>query len=305
MKIKKILLGFLGIFLCLVLFALTVSAGLSVAVGFLLDESTYKKYVISDDYVAQLENIIIDRLESEALFYDIPVEYVNAAVDTDTLYLLSENYITELIAALKTGGELPTSEYSVDKFAVQINRYLNDNPEIAVYFEQETINELSVVFADTVNNVLNNFININAIASAARTVYSNKYINLLADSFYYIVIAALLCGIGIILLNLKNVLWGIYKCFGTIWCGSVLLFVPAKLIENYDLPSKLILEQGPFKVLLDGILYSFTDVCVKYSTVIFASASAALAISIILLIVFQKNSVDKQISESVSENEKN
>ena len=117
----------------------------------------------------------------------------------------------------------------------------------------------------------------------AYKIYSNPVVKLVSDMFFVAFIAGIIYFAMIVILKLKNIFWGIFTAASALWCGATLSFVPIKFIEYYDLPSKLVIEKSPFKVLLDGIVYAITDEAVAWSTVIFVSATVLLLISIIMI----------------------
>ncbi len=295
---KKALLASAGWILCILIFLATVAAGLSYLCGIFTDENLYAQRVVNEKYVDQLETILIDRLESDSLYYDVPIEYIKGGVNREELTALSKEYVTALVRSFKNGTTLPKAAYDSKFFEDQIRKYLADYPEIGQFYEEETVLEIADEFTLTVDNTLNTFINIGLIEKMARTAYSNKYVTLLSNSIYLIIGMGLICAGLFILLCRKPLLWCAYRIFGSVWCGSVVIAIPAYLIYKNDFLSKLILEEGPFKTLLGGIYSLIMDSWISFATILFAVASVLLFAFIIVLSI-------KKNKETVEDNEEN
>lgn len=295
---KRIILSLIKSVVSIALCLCVVLSGLSFVASAFLDEAIYTDQIVTDEYVDEIENILIERLEADSLFYDIPIDYILAGLDRAELESISAEYVRALIQSFKSGAQIPKAEYDAAYFENEIKRYLADNPDIGSFYEEETVIEIAGELKLTVDHALNSFIDIGVIESIVRSAYSNKYIAFAANNFYSFVGVGVLLAAILFILNGKKILWGIYSALGSVWCGAVLLFVPAYIIKSNNFLANTILEKGPFKLLLNGIYELLIGRLMSFSTILFIVSSVALLVSIILLAIFFK------IKDSDGENEK-
>lgn len=312
--IKKVFANIAVSLLCVILCLGIVLSFISGFCSLFLNEEKYAEQVANENYISSIEAILYDRLEGECLYYDIPFEYIKQSVKKDELKSLSDKYIHSLIVALKTGGEFPKISYDRAFVRAEIDRYLTDNPDIGMYYEEETKVELTEGFSKAIDNVLNSFFNKSIITDTARAVYSNRLIGKLADAYYWIIASVGLSAALIAVLSYKKIFIGLYKIFASAWCGSVLVFIPVKIIQHEDIISGLIIEKGPFKTLIDGIYGILMDYSVKCATLYFIITSLLLLASIVILSIYRKKDtqnaptpeegdVNPEIQETVADNE--
>lgn len=298
--IKKVSLGIAVAVLCVTLCFSVIFSFFSGISSLFLDENRYVEQVVNESYIASIEEILLDRLEADSLYYDIPFEYIINSVKTDQLKTLSEKYVYDLVVALKSGGEFPYITCDRSIMRAEIDRYLTDNPDIGMYYEEETIIELTEGFSATVDNTLNSFFDKSIVTNTARKLYSNNKLHFISNSFYWIIAIGGVSAVLILIIGFKNIRAAFYKVSASVWCGSVLLFIPVKILHSEDIISGLILEKGPFKTLIEGIYRILMDYSVKWSAIYLIISSVLLLASIILLIFIKEKKATEEANQTES-----
>lgn len=277
LRIRRVVMtglrGIAAVLLCLSVTVTLITAFVKLTV---FDRNEYQAVVEEDGFSAKMATFVRDALESECLFYDLPFTVLDTAVTEEFVHTFSLAYADSLYEALFVGGELTIPEVDPEPYRAAIAAHFETLPKEAQPLDVDADETIAAELAKTASLVLQSGVS-DRILQPAHAVINHPLLiclmsnfNVLAGMMVALLILCLLLGVGCIRRQ-------VYAACSALTVGSMLVFVPAWLLQRYDLPAKLVLGASPLRLYVEGILYRFTQQLYQLS-------AWALVLSAVLLL---------------------
>ena len=275
---RKIMRFLLSLLLVLSVAATLLSCVLRYA---LLDRTAYAKAAHSPSLVDSVHTALLNRLESECLFYDLPFETLKAAVSKDVVETLATSQTSVIYDALFHGAPLPKVEWDGAALTRTIQSFFDTLPEQ----DQPTEDAAKVIADDLINSmspILSVGLSDKLLMQGHNIIKKLSLLQSFAAITVWLALLSAVLAVGLWLITPKSTPQRLQTVFGMTFFGSALVAVPFWLLWWYDLPSRLVLSESALKQFVNGVLYRIVDYSVTVTSIVFAVSAVLLFTAVVL-----------------------
>ncbi len=245
------------------------------------NEKLYSDIPEDPVFVEGMTTYVLNDLEAECLFYDLPFDTIKGAVTEEWIRELSEEYTAAVYEALCSGNAdedftVDPAPYRavLDSFFASLpeeERPLDDNA--AATLSEELAHSTALVMAGGLSDTILNY--------GYRFVYGDTLLRRIASYAVWALIAA------VVLAALSLIPWGgwrrrLYATAGSLFVGSALAFIPLWLLQRHGVVDRLALGESPLKLYINGILSGMIDGMTAISLWVFVGTLVLLAASVVV-----------------------
>lgn len=255
----------------------------------LFDRTAYTKAANSPALVDSVHTTLLNRLESECLFYDLPFETLKTAVSKDVVETLVTAQTSAVYDALFDGEPLPKVQWDNTVLTRTIQSFFDTLPEQ----DRPTNDAAQTIAADLINSMspmLRIGLGDKLLAQGHNIIKKLLPFQSFAAITVWLALLSAVLAVGLWLVTPKSTPQRLQTVFGMVFFGSSVVAVPLWLLRWYDLPSRLVLSESALKQYVNGVLYQIVDYSVTVTSVVFAVSALVLIIAVVLRIAAsQKN----------------
>ncbi len=263
----------------------TLTAGLRL---YVYNETVYRNVPNDPAFVQGMTEYVLDGLEDECLFYDLPFDTMKTAVTEDLIRSFSQEYTAAVYASLCSGEEIPPFTVDPSVYRPTLDAFFASLPEEERPMDANAAETLSQELAKSTGTVLSSGLINSVLGYGHDFVYGNTPLRRIAALLWWMLAAALA------LLGISLIPWGgfkkrVYATAGSVFVGASLAFVPLWMLKQHGFAERLVLGDSPLKLyvtgLLDGIVNGLTSVALW----VFAIAAVLLLAAAVLLVKETRN----------------
>lgn len=270
---------------------LSVILAIAVAVTVLLfglqnvvyNEKLYSDIPEDPAFVEGMTAYVLNDLEAECLFYDLPFDTMKNAVTEEWIRELSQEYTAAVYTALCSGNAAEDLTVDPAPYRAVLDIFFASLPEeerplddnAAATLSEELAHSTALVMAGGLSDTILNY--------GHRFVYGDTLLRRVASYAVWALIAV------VVLALLSVIPWGgwrrrVYATAGSLFIGSALTFVPLWLLQRHGLVDRLVLGESPLKLYVNGILNGMIDGMTAISLWVFVGALVLLAASVVVMV---------------------
>ena len=247
-------------------------------------ESLYHNIPDDPDFIAGMTDYVLDDLEGECLFYDLPFEKLRPVITEERIRALSREYTASVYTALCNGGDPVPITVDPAPYRAALDAFFVSLPESERPMDVNAAETIAGELAQSTAAVMSSGLIGVALTYGHRFVYGDTPLRRAASQ----------AGVGIAVTLLLTVLsllpWGgwrrrLYVTAGSLFIGSALAFVPLWLLQRHDLANRLAIGRSPLKLYVDGVLGGIVDGMTALSLWVFVSSTVLLIASIAVYVI--------------------
>lgn len=239
---------------------------------------TYVAAAESDAFVSSLHTEVLEHLESECLFYDLPYDTMSAALPVQTVQVVVRERMAGVYDALCTGKTLPSVALDPAPFKAAIDSFFESLPFEERPLDADASQTIATELAQSMGLVMSAGISDKLIQTAHPLFAEASPLRQLANrGFWWLIIMTVLVVISLIPFK-SSYGQRAYSTAGALFIGSTLVAVPTWLFVGHDLPSRLAVGDSALKQYVNTVLYTI----INRTNVI---VSVAFIICLVLLIL--------------------
>lgn len=255
----------------------------------LYDRAAYTKAAHSPELIESVHVALLNGLESECLFYDLPFETMKTAVSKEVVETLVTTQTSAVYDALFDGKPLPTLLWDSAAFTQTIQSFFDTLPK-----QDRPSDTVAQTIADDLINSLSPILNIGLsdklLKQGHDMVEKLSPLRVFASLTIPLLIVSAILATALWLLTPKNIPQRLQSVFGMTFLGFSVVAVPLWLLQWYDLPARLVLGESALKDYVDGVLYQIIDHSVTITSIVFAVSAVVLVASVVFRVrTSQKN----------------
>ncbi|MBE6550812.1 MAG: hypothetical protein E7665_01620 [Ruminococcaceae bacterium] len=312
---KNPLMGFIGILLVFLLFISVTASLYTYILNFVIfSEDHYASIEISDEYIAKIKSYIEEELDTATGRYSLPYEIVSGLLSDEAIIDISKDMIFKVYRSLLTGTEHVETVYDISLYKEAISAYIKTLPEGHILSDPAVYEPLFTRLEETITYSLDpipvaqikKFVP--GISSAMQAGSS------VGDLFIVFALVSAVLTVAAMLVPYNKLHLRLYSVSGALFGAATVYFVPAVLISNYDVPSRLALvSDSALRTVISTVWYSITDSLMLSSTVFFVFTCILAIVSTVYITVHNIRSEKAElailsgnitITDSSSESEK-
>lgn len=247
----------------------------------LLDRTAYTKAAHSPALVNSVHTVLLNRLESECLFYDLPFETLKTAVSKETAKTLVTAQTLAMYDALFNGAPLPKVEWDGAALTRTIQSFFDTLPEQ----DRPTNDAAQTIAADLINSMspmLRIGLSDKLLAQGHSSIKKLLPLQSFATITVWLALLSVVLAVGLWLVTPKSTPQRLQTVFGMVFFGSSVVAVPFWLLRWYDLPSRLVLSESALKQYVNSVLYRIVNYSVTVTSVVFAVSAVLLFTAVVL-----------------------
>ena len=247
----------------------------------LLDRTAYTKAAHSPALVNSVHTVLLNRLESECLFYDLPFETLKTAVSKETAKTLVTAQTLAMYDALFNGAPLPKVEWDGAALTRTIQSFFDTLPEQ----DRPTNDAAQTIAADLINSMspmLRIGLSDKLLAQGHSIIKKLLPLQSFATITVWLALLSVVLAVGLWLVTPKSTPQRLQTVFGMVFFGLSVVAVPFWLLRWYDLPSRLVLSESALKQYVNSVLYRIVNYSVTVTSVVFAVSAVLLFTAVVL-----------------------
>ncbi len=251
------------------------------------NRTSYTKAAHAPAVIESVHAALLNSLESECLFYDLPFETIKTAVSKEVVETLVTTQTSAVYDALFDGTPLPKVQWDPTTLAQTIQTFFDTLPE-----QDRPSDTAAQTIADDLINSLSPILNIGLSDKLLKQGHGIVQKLLPLQSFSSLAVLWLLLSVALALglwwVTPKGTAQRLQSVFGMTFFGSSVVAVPLWLLCRYDFPSQLVLGESALKQYINGVLYQIIDYSVILSSVVFCVSAVLLIAAVITKIIPRK-----------------
>ncbi len=207
-----------------------------------------------DAFVSAMTGYILESVEAECLFYDLPYDTIKTVITEERVHTWSVQYTDRLYAAMTTGKPMEPFTVDATPFRAVLDTFFASLPADKQPLDAHAAETLSHALSDNTASVLSGRIHHTVTEYAHRYVYNNPTVNrVLALRGWLAALTVVLT--ALLLLPLFGE-WRkrLYGVAGTWFMGSAFAWVPLWLLQQHGLADRLVLGASPLKLYADRVV---------------------------------------------------
>lgn len=257
-------------------------------------ESVYSNLIKDTAFTDTMRTYLLDDLEAECLFYDVPFDKVKTAVTTEWVNDLSSDYMAIAYDTLHKGSS--EREFSVDPapYRAVLQNFFASLPENERPLDEKAAETIAKELAQSTQQVLAGGMINTVLDYGYRFVYGNELLRRVMGYGGWAVTAVLVLTILSLLPFGSTWRQRAYATAGSLFLGSALAFVPLWLLQRYGLAARLALGASPLKLYVTGIVDGMIDGMTATAGWIFVG-TAVLLVAAVVVLALTKNHKTQEV----------
>ncbi len=283
----------LPLFRTVTVLALTVLFAVSIVVfgidRYLLRDTVYERIAQDDSFVEGMKGYILDVVQDECLFYDLPFDSVKQVVTTEWVASLCEQYTETMYDALNSGETVEDFTVDPTPYRQTLETFFASLPAEQRPLDSNTADTVAKELSLSTAHVLQGGVSDKLIDYGHRFVYGNtamRRVRGLHGWLWVLTAVAAVCCMLPIHTSLKR---RAYATAGALLIGSALVYVPLQLLGWHDIPSRWVLGDSPLKLYADGIWNGVIGGMTNTALILFVVCTVLLLASIVFTVLPQKD----------------
>ncbi len=273
-KLHTVLLTVARLALAAMLCVTLVIALLCSSLRVVFERGTYTNIAETDAVVSALYTEVLELLESECLFYDLPYDTMKTALSEDTVKTVLTAHVDAAYETLQNGEPLPTITLDSYPFKAAIDSFFNTLPVEERPLDPDASATIATELSQSLSHVMSMGIG-NKVLQTAHPLFVR--VHRFADTSVWWLFAVIVLT-AVSLIPVKATLrQRAYSTTGALFLGSALIAVPTWLFVGLDFPDKLAIGDSALREFVNTVLYTVID---RMNTLV----TAAFIVSLLLLI---------------------
>ncbi len=251
--------------------------------GVVFREELYTGLPDGDGFTDGMTAYILDDLEAECLFYDLPFDVLRTAVTAEQVQSWAREYTAAVYEGLCTGQTVHDFAVSPAVYRPTLDAYFAELPEEERPPDEHATETLAQELADSTSEVLKGALVGTAVEYGYRFVYGDTPVRRAAEYYLWAIVgAALLAAVSLIPVGSD---WRrrLYATAGAVFIGAALAAVPLWLFKRYGLTERLVLGDSPLKLYVSGVVDGITTGMTTRAMGVLVAAAVLLVTSVVLL----------------------
>ena len=245
----SVLRGIVCLLMCLCFLASILSFSLRHVV---IEREQYRRAAQTPSLPRDMIEFVRGDLETECLFYGLPLEIIDEALSEEAAAAFLIDYIDAVYDAVFVSGKLNIPTVDAALFRAPIAARLE-----AEKVEAQIIDDLAAEFTAVTTASWQMGLS-QKLLSPIHNILTNVWVvRFLNSGALFAGAAAVLFGIGV-LLGLRRIRRQIFDLLGGLTVSSMLLFIPLWLLDRYGIADKLVLGDSPLRTFMITLVNSFT-----------------------------------------------
>lgn len=255
---------------------------------YLLRDTVYDRIPQDDGFVSGMKGYILEVIEDECLFYDLPFEPVSEAVTDEWVASLCEEYADTMYTAMNSGEDVGIFEIDPTPYRETLDAFFASLPEEERPLDPNTAQTIAKELAIGTAHVLQGGVSDKLIDYGHRFIYGNVAVRRLRGMHGWLwlltAVAAVCCLLPI------HTSWKrrVYATAGSLFIGSSLVFVPLWLLHQHDIPSRWVLGESPLKLYADRIWNGVIGGMTNTALILFILCAVLLLASVVIRVLPEK-----------------
>lgn len=247
-------------------------------------ETLYHDLPDDPGFIEGMTAYVLDDLDAECLFYDLPFDALKAVITEDRVRSWSREYTAAVYDALCNGGDPAPITVDSTPYRATLDAFFDSLPESERPLDVNAAETIAGELAQSTALVLTSgFINA-ALNYGHRFVYGDTPLRRAASQ----------AGVGIaatVLLAILSLLpWGgyrrrLYATAGSLFIGSALAFVPLWLLQRHGIADRLAIGRSPLKLYVDGVLDGIINGMTSLARWVFIGSAVLLIASVAVYVM--------------------
>lgn len=285
-----VLRGIVGLLMCLCFLASALSFSLRHVVT---EREQYRRAAQTPSLPHEMIEFVRGDLETECLFYGLPLEIIDEALSEEVAADFLNAYIDAVYDAVFVSGTLEIPAVDAALFRAPIAVRLE-----AEKVEDAVIDELAAEFTAVTTASWQMGLNQKLLSPMHKLLTNVWVVRFLHSGTLFAGAAALLFGIGI-LLGLRRIRRQMFELLGGLTVSSMLLFVPLWLLDRYGIAAKLVLGDSPLRTFMIALVDSFTAQLSAISMWTLIACSVLTVLAVVWVVWPKKEAVEDTPSEEI------
>lgn len=255
---------------------------------YLLRDTVYERIPQDETFVTGMKEYILDVVQDECLFYNLPFDTVGQAVTDEWVGSLCEEYTATMYAAMNSGEKVGDFVVDPTPYREVLETFFASLPEEKQPLDPNTANTIAEELAIGTAHVLQGGVSDKLIDYGHRFIYGNATMHRIRGLHGWLwlltAVAAVCCLLPI------HTSWQrrVYATAGALFIGSALVFAPLQLLHWHNVPSRWVLGDSPLKLYADRIWNGVIGGMTNTALVLFIACGVLLLISIVLRVLPKK-----------------
>lgn len=251
------------------------------------NEKLYSDIPEDPAFIEGMTTYVLNDLEAECLFYDLPFDMIKIAVNEDWIRELSQEYTASVYVALCRGNA--AKDFTVDPapYRTVLDSFFASLPEMERPLDANAAATLSEELAHSTALVMVGGLSDTILNYGHRFVYGHTLLRRVASYAVWALV------IVVVLAALSLIPWGgwhrrLYATAGSLFIGGALAFVPLWLLQRHGMVDRLALGESPLKLYVSGIVNGVIDGMTSVSLWVFGGCLVLLATSIVVMVRYKE-----------------
>ncbi len=252
------------------------------------DAEVYSTAAETETFVTKLHAEVMEHLESECLFYDLPYDTVKDAVPVQTVQAVAGERMAGVYQTLCYDEKLPEITLDPAPFKAAIDSFFETLPMEERPLDPDASKTIAGELAESTALVMSIGIS-DKVLSFARPLFAEssplrRFSN--AGVWLLLITVALM---AVSAIPFKSTLRErAYGTASTLFVGSALVAVPVWLFVGLDFPSQIAIGDSALREYVNGALYTVLGRANTIVTVTFAVTAILLVAAVVWLVTDKK-----------------
>lgn len=282
------LLGVARFLLAALLCVAVVCSLLAVSLQVVFNADIYGKAAETEAFVSALHEEVLEHLEAECLFYDLPYDTVKEAMPVQTVQAVALERMEAVYNALHRGTKLPSLSLDAAPFKAAIDSFFETLSFEERPLDPDASQTIAKELAESTALVMSIGISDKLIKTAHPLFAENSPLRRVANMAVWTVLAVALLAAASLYPFKSTLRQRAYSTASALFIGSAIVAVPMWLFIGHDLPSKIAIGDSALREYVNAVLCTVLDRIGTVTTIAFIVA-AVLLIAAIVWLVTEKN----------------
>lgn len=287
-KLQNALLAVGRFLLAALLCVAVVVTLLSFSLHSVFDRGSYINAAESDAFISALYTDVLEHLESECLFYDLPYDTIKTALPAQTVQAVAAARIEMFYNSLQSGNKLPPVELDPAPFKAAIDSFFETLPIEERPLDPDASQTIATELSQSTSLVMSIGISDKIVSTAHPIFADTSPLRRLANSGAWLWIALLLLAAVSMIPFGSAICKRFYSTAGALFIGSALVAAPVWLFTGLDFPSKLAIGDSALREFVSAVLYAVIHRTNTVVTAAFIISAALLITSVVWLVTDKK-----------------
>lgn len=242
------------------------------------DRQNYRLAAQAPTLAQELIDHVRDDLETECLFYGLPLDIVDEAVSREMAADYIVQYVDAVYDAVFVSGKLTVPTLDAASFRAPIAQQLE-----AEEVDDAVIDALADEFAAVTAASWRMGLDQKLLSPMHKVMVNPWVVRFLNAGPLLVGVTALLFAAGL-LLGMRRIRRQVFSQLGVLTVGSMLLFVPLWLLDDYHLAQKLVLGDSPLRTFFIHLTETFTAQLYSLSLWVMVACCALTVLAVVWVV---------------------